>query len=494
MRRFWGHRKIAFSNWSSFSSSTRTASKNYERTTKISMKISCKEKETPSTSLRFFVESQTKRMRLFKSFKMKSILSMNSADNRSSNSKTDTRSNLEVNAVAIPHNFTVHTYSLQHSMNMHYSNENYATSFMLNSTFYHSDLEENLEQKDSQLRVAQAELASLKEFKTKRHEVQEELVRARKDLEEFERKHQETISKMEHKFYEEKVRLQKETNQKMAEIQKLSHEEAIQRLDESTKQILIENRRMADELRLQVQETDELQRAKKRMEEENERLLRSVELNEQSVKEYAKQGYRRAKEIKDLTNKVKNLERSLGQVVRELEREKESSSQQMQKLAEQSQAEINALKRLLELKAKELSGIRKLAQNVLNQRTELERFFLEALEQCKQEITLRRSGSGSSRKKDMSGFQAQRVDVSELTWEDRERILRLLFSKMSSNGTSKQMQNTLPSSSVAHMAMASMASHHSGSAPLSAPATMHMQFGDGDTFLTDGAANMLSDL
>eukprot|EP00002_Diphylleia_rotans_P012013 TRINITY_DN2358_c0_g1_i9.p1 TRINITY_DN2358_c0_g1~~TRINITY_DN2358_c0_g1_i9.p1 ORF type:complete len:231 (-),score=52.67 TRINITY_DN2358_c0_g1_i9:242-934(-) len=230
------------------------------------------------------------------------------------------------------------------------------------------------------------------------------------------------------------------------------------------------------------------------MEEENERLLRSVELNEQSVKEYAKQGYRRAKEIKDLTNKVKNLERSLGQVVRELEREKESSSQQMQKLAEQSQAEINALKRLLELKAKELSGIRKLAQNVLNQRTELERFFLEALEQCKQEITLRRSGSGSSRKKDMSGFQAQRVDVSELTWEDRERILRLLFSKMSSNGTSKQMQNTLPSSSVAHMAMASMASHHSGSAPLSAPATMHMQFGDGDTFLTDGAANMLSDL
>eukprot|EP00002_Diphylleia_rotans_P012010 TRINITY_DN2358_c0_g1_i5.p1 TRINITY_DN2358_c0_g1~~TRINITY_DN2358_c0_g1_i5.p1 ORF type:complete len:192 (-),score=59.04 TRINITY_DN2358_c0_g1_i5:115-690(-) len=86
------------------------------------------------------------------------------------------------------------------------------------------DLEENLEQKDSQLRVAQAELASLKEFKTKRHEVQEELVRARKDLEEFERKHQETISKMEHKFYEEKVRLQKETNQKMAEIQKLSHE------------------------------------------------------------------------------------------------------------------------------------------------------------------------------------------------------------------------------------------------------------------------------
>ncbi len=55
-------------------------------------------------------------------------------------------------------------------------------------------------------------------------------MRARKDLEEFERKHQETISKMEHKFYEEKVRLQKETNQKMAEIQKLSHEVIVSQL------------------------------------------------------------------------------------------------------------------------------------------------------------------------------------------------------------------------------------------------------------------------
>lgn len=46
---------------------------------------------------------------------------------------------------------------------------------------------------------------------------------------------------------------------------------------------------MAEELRLQVQETDELQKAKKQLEEENKKLRREVQLNELSIKEYAKQ-------------------------------------------------------------------------------------------------------------------------------------------------------------------------------------------------------------
>ena len=37
--------------------------------------------------------------------------------------------------------------------------------------------------------------------------------------------------------------------------------QAVERLDASTKKILFENRRMAEELRVQVQETDELQKA-----------------------------------------------------------------------------------------------------------------------------------------------------------------------------------------------------------------------------------------
>ena len=97
----------------------------------------------------------------------------------------------------------------------------------------------------------------------------------------------------------------------------------VERLDASTKKILFENRRMAEELRLQVQETDELQKAKRYLEEENKKLKREVQLNEQSVKEYAKQGFRQSREIKELGGKVKTLERSLGTTTREHEKEKQ---------------------------------------------------------------------------------------------------------------------------------------------------------------------------
>ena len=48
------------------------------------------------------------------------------------------------------------------------------------------------------------------------------------------------------------------------------------------------------------------------------------------------------------------------------------------------------LKQLLKLKNRELKNIRKLAQTILDQRTEVEQYFLEALEQVKSEIRQKR--------------------------------------------------------------------------------------------------------
>ena len=126
---------------------------------------------------------------------------------------------------------------------------------------------------------------------------------------------------------EEKNRLQKEYKQMLAEMKKSSQEEAVERLDSSTKKILFENRRMAEELRLQVGETDDLQKAKKGLEEDTKRLRREVALNEQSVKEYAKQGFRQSKEIKELSAKVKHLERSLAQSLQTADKEREALAQ-----------------------------------------------------------------------------------------------------------------------------------------------------------------------
>jgi hypothetical protein len=109
---------------------------------------------------------------------------------------------------------------------------------------------------------------------------------------------------------------------------------------------------------------------------------------------------------------------------------------------------------------------------MLNQRSEIEQFFLEALEQIKEEIRKKIAierkqkksefggiigkgnqnnenvgnqvgGGGSLGSSMMAGSQeinklagpankqySDKVDLNDLDWEDRERVLRLLFSKM----------------------------------------------------------------
>lgn len=90
---------------------------------------------------------------------------------------------------------------------------------------------------------------------------------------------------------------------------------------------------------------------------------------------------------------------------------------------------------------------------ILDQRSDIEQFFLESLEQVKEEKrrkleaaraaqllkTQNKGGMQSMNdgmmnymQNDQASEQLQKitVELSDLDWEDRERILRLLFSKM----------------------------------------------------------------
>ena len=132
---------------------------------------------------------------------------------------------------------------------------------------------------------AQDDLMRLLEFKEQKSNMERALEQGEQEREAMRDDHKLALDNLERKFLEEKNRLQKEYKQMLAEMKKASQEEAVERLDQSTKKILFENRRMAEELRLQVGETDELQKAKKTLEEETKKLRREVALNEQSVKE-----------------------------------------------------------------------------------------------------------------------------------------------------------------------------------------------------------------
>ena len=304
-----------------------------------------------------------------------------------------------------------------------------------------------------ELGETQDELMRLQEFKEQKQNMERALEQGEAERENMREDHKLALDNLERKFLEEKNRLQKEYKQMLAEMKKASQEEAVERLDQSTKKILFENRRMAEELRLQVGETDELQKAKKTLEEETKKLRREVALNEQSVKEYAKQGFRQSKEIKELSARVKSLERTLSQSVQNFEREKDAiAKEDMRKIAE-VELDSQGLRQLVRLKTKEVTHMKRLSAIILQKRNEVETFLLDSIEFVKAEIGRRRAEEeramprsrsrlpalGASKPSNLPSSAEEHIDIRDLTWDDRERVLRLLFAKINNSAPFPQM-------------------------------------------------------
>lgn len=87
-----------------------------------------------------------------------------------------------------------------------------------------------------------------------------------------------------------------------------------------------------------------------------------------------------------LTEKIQTLEKSLSHMSREFNTEKRSIMQQARTENEAAKIELAKLQRVIDLKTREMNKVKRLAKNILDQRTELERFFLESLEQVRNEI------------------------------------------------------------------------------------------------------------
>ncbi len=77
------------------------------------------------------------------------------------------------------------------------------------------------------MKVIQGELKIVREFRKKRGEMQQRLDKMKEVLEESEKEHDKDMVAMEYRFFEEKLRLQKEANRRIAELAGKAHDEAV---------------------------------------------------------------------------------------------------------------------------------------------------------------------------------------------------------------------------------------------------------------------------
>ncbi|KAF7251962.1 Basal body-orientation factor 1 [Varanus komodoensis] len=332
------------------------------------------------------------------------------------------------------------------------------------------EMEEKFHKKAKEIGLIQIELKMIKEFRKKKALLEKELEDLKDTLDITKKEHQETICMLERKFLEEKQRLEREAEKKIIMLAERAHHEAIVQLDNAGKTVFTENIHLHEALGYHMKETEELQKIRQKLEEDNAFLLQDKETNDLLVQEKVMQITQQKAQIQELQNLVKNLEAAVNHMAREFKTEVESTRQKALVQNQAGQTEIEKLQQLLEMKEREMSRVKKLARNILDQRTEVEKFFLDALEQVKQEIITSRKcykqvAQAAYQRKMMAAFsgkeeypkirtfsdnvhstnsvqmdlleaekwtniQKGKVDISELTWEQKESVLRLLFAKM----------------------------------------------------------------
>ncbi|XP_005986625.2 basal body-orientation factor 1 [Latimeria chalumnae] len=325
----------------------------------------------------------------------------------------------------------------------------------------------------------------IKDFRKKKSLIQRELNTVKESMYIANKEHKDMLSNMEHKFFDEKVRLEKEAEQKIALLAERAHNEAVVHLGETARSVFRENVRLTESLNYHIKELEELKKVKEKLENENQALTQHKETNDRLVEKKVSQSKQQLEQIQDFKKKIESLEKVLSIMTQEFETELKKRELQVVDETEGTQMENKKLRKLLEMKDREVNRVKKLARNVLEQRREVETFFLEALDQVKREIVVSREfykqvaqeaynkrmieatagkeeypkvrtfikneNSTNSVHRDLeeaekwTNIKTGKIDISELTWEQKEKVLRLLFAKM--NGLRLRKQNPKQSSS-----------------------------------------------
>lgn len=264
--------------------------------------------------------------------------------------------------------------------------------------------------------------------------MEKELDDLKKEKEELSRKliDQQTLSEQVYKKREEK--LMQKYAEEIRKIEIDAESKARNKLSLEEQDLHKDNIRLISDMKLQRKEVEDIKNDKKKILEENRKLRQELEISQAQVKDCATKQSDMQKTIKMLKEKIRAAENEMSQMSNDFEREKEMIINQFNAQFQDKIAELNNLREQVKIRSKELKNMKALAQMILDQRSDVEQFFLESLEQIKEEVQKRIIAEGKTKKLPLINQKGKvysdKVELSDLDWEDRERVLRLLFSKM----------------------------------------------------------------
>ena len=231
-----------------------------------------------------------------------------------------------------------------------------------------------------------ASLAEVREFRDSRARYNSELDAVKELLEQERKRRREETAEMQRRMLSLKSDWRESRQAELSAMQAQARGEAQRQLDTDVKRMVLNNKRMEEELTFHKEQAELARREKRALAEQAKSLAREVALFADTEALYARKAALRARENKDLKGKVKALEGSLGGLARDFKSHREHVAGSVTRETEELVTEVGALRTLLASKNKELRAIKKLAEMVLSQRSEVEQFLLEALADVKREV------------------------------------------------------------------------------------------------------------
>ncbi|KAJ3071008.1 hypothetical protein HDU98_005932 [Podochytrium sp. JEL0797] len=143
-----------------------------------------------------------------------------------------------------------------------------------------SQLTQTILDRELTLEAKQQEMMGLSDVISKRSRHEAEIIRVRQDMADSERMHKEKEGQMERALLETRIKLQREADMKIQEMESAAQEKAKAYLAEHAAAMEAENGKLEAELRKCLTETQELLKRKEVIERENEELLRQKKMRE----------------------------------------------------------------------------------------------------------------------------------------------------------------------------------------------------------------------
>jgi len=343
--------------------------------------------------------------------------------------------------------------------------------------------EDQLAEKEKQVELLQRELHAVKEFRKQKAQLMEEIKDMRNELEQQRNLNTKNKQKMEHKFFVEKMKMENEASQKIAQYAELAQKEAIAGLDETTRKVFRDNVSMSEVMNYHIDENKMLREKNKKLERKIKTINQELEISNLTAREKVSQHQKAKDHIRNLTHEIKTLNNQLKEQQRDNKNERALVLHKSVQQSASDQADIARLSLQLQRKELEYRRVKTLAKKVVDERAEMERFFIEALDEVAERIkdsrqnyvkstktqyhaqmaaaaagrgampsvkTFSKGGYNSTNtvQKDIAEASdwnnvPPNTDISDLTWEQKERVIRLLFAKM--NGVdNEQMKVSKP--------------------------------------------------